>query len=321
VLQGEIGRAKPGRFQLCSATVLASLRRELTADQGEEGPQSGSVDGGGVELDSGGKHSRCMEAFKAFHLALSASSCAISISVCFVRCSISLVCRSISLTGRQLSVDKNCRHRGSDEQDSPLLLEREVAAGDVDVVIGGEQGDQAEEQAADGLDEAEPIEAGPGTLGIDRFWRSRRLLADRILGIGHGLGSCSKGVGANRTGIAHPFSSATIAAVCLSRSSVQPLAPQGQHRPQPRRLSCCTNRCTRGAMVIGVRMEPELERRLDLLAHQLGKSRSACIREAISQYLLRHGDDEEARRQSQLLAELEAPNWSERVPDWSDWTA
>jgi hypothetical protein len=57
------------------------------------------------------------------------------------------------------------------------------------------------------------------------------------------------------------------------------------------------------------------------LAHQLGKSRSACIREAISQYLLRHGDDGEARRQSQLLAELEAPNWSEQVPDWSDWTA
>ena len=74
-------------------------------------------------------------------------------------------------------------------------------------------------------------------------------------------------------------------------------------------------------MVIGVRMEPELERRLNLLAHQLGKSRSACIREAISQYLLRHGDDEEARRQLQLLAELEAPNWSEQLPAWSDWTA
>ena len=108
-----------------------------------------------------------------------------------------------------------------------MLLEREVAAGDGDVVIGGEQGDQAEEQAADGLDEAEPIEAGPGTLRIDRFWRSRRLLAGTALGIGHGLGGCSKGVGANRTGIAHPFSSATIAVVCLSRSSIQPLAPQG----------------------------------------------------------------------------------------------
>ena len=304
----------PCWFLLCSGTVLASLRRDLTADQGEEGPQSGSVGRGGVELDSGGKHSRCMEAFKTLHLAFSALSCAISISISLVRC-------SISRTGRQFSIDNNCRHRGSDEQDSPLLLEREVAAGDVDVVIGGEQGDQAEEQAADGLDEAEPIEAGPGTLRIHRFWRSRRLLVGAALGIGHGLGGCSKVVGANRTGIAHPFSSATIQAVCLSRSSFQPLAAQGQHRPQPRHLSCCTNRCTCGAMVIGVRMEPELERRLDLLAHQLGKSRSACIREAISQYLLRHGDDGEARRQSQLLAELEAPNWSEQVPGWSDWTA
>jgi hypothetical protein len=88
------------------------------------------------------------------------------------------------------------------------------------VVIGGEQGDQAEEQAADGLDEAEPIEAGPGTLGIHRFWRSRRLLAGTALGIGHGLGGCSKGVGANRTGIAHPFSSATIQAVCLERFDI-----------------------------------------------------------------------------------------------------
>jgi hypothetical protein len=30
------------------------------------------------------------------------------------------------------------------------------------VVIGGEQGDQAKEQAAEGLDHAKPIEARPG---------------------------------------------------------------------------------------------------------------------------------------------------------------
>jgi predicted transcriptional regulator len=74
-------------------------------------------------------------------------------------------------------------------------------------------------------------------------------------------------------------------------------------------------------MAIGVRMEPEQERQLDQLARQQGKSRSACVREAISQYLLRHGDGEEARRQSLRLAERESPNWSEQVPDWSDWTA
>jgi len=51
-----------------------------------------------------------------------------------------------------------------------------------------EQANQAEQQAADGLEEAEPIEAGPGPHGIDQFWRSRRWLAGRALGIGHGLG-------------------------------------------------------------------------------------------------------------------------------------
>ncbi|MCX5955901.1 MAG: ribbon-helix-helix domain-containing protein [Cyanobacteria bacterium] len=75
-------------------------------------------------------------------------------------------------------------------------------------------------------------------------------------------------------------------------------------------------------MAIGVRVEPELERQLDQLARQLGKSRSACVRDAITQYLLRHGDGEEARRQSLLLAELEPQqHWSEQLPDWGDWTA
>jgi len=83
-----------------SRVVLACVRRDLTAGQGKEGPQSGSVGGGGVELDSGGKHSRCMEAFKASHLAFSALSCAISISICLVR-------SSISRTGRQFSIDNH----------------------------------------------------------------------------------------------------------------------------------------------------------------------------------------------------------------------
>ena len=86
-------------------------------------------------------------------------------------------------------------------------------------------------------------------------------------------------------------------------------------------LGCYTKRCTVHIVVIGVRMEPELERQLDLLAQRQGKTRSACIREAIRQYLLLHGDSEEARRQSEHLAQLEQPNWSEQVPDWSDWTA
>lgn len=70
--------------------------------------------------------------------------------------------------------------------------------------------------------------------------------------------------------------------------------------------------------MIGVGVDRELEQRLDAVAQQLGKSRTACIREAIDQSLLRHGDGEEARRQSEHLAQ---PHWSELVANWSDWTA
>jgi hypothetical protein len=45
-----------------------------------------------------------------------------------------------------------------------LLGDREAEGADADVVIGGEQSDQAEDQAAAGLEAAELIEAGPGAL-------------------------------------------------------------------------------------------------------------------------------------------------------------
>ena len=73
--------------------------------------------------------------------------------------------------------------------------------------------------------------------------------------------------------------------------------------------------------MIGVRVDPAAEQQLDAIAQDLGKSRSACIRESIDLYLLRHGNGDEARRQSQHLAQLEQPHWSEQVPNWSDWTA
>jgi predicted transcriptional regulator len=74
-------------------------------------------------------------------------------------------------------------------------------------------------------------------------------------------------------------------------------------------------------MVIGVRLEPELEQRLDHLAQSLGKSRSACVREAIAHYVRCFSDNDAARGQSALIAahSSEAP-WSERLPDWTDWT-
>jgi hypothetical protein len=106
--------------------------------QGKEGPQSGSVGWGGFELDSGGKQCCLIKALKALSLAFSCLSQAfsrLSCSVSFLICSISI---SISRTGRQFSIDKYCRHRGSDEGDAPLLLEADAAAEDGDVVIGRE---------------------------------------------------------------------------------------------------------------------------------------------------------------------------------------
>ncbi|MEB3260509.1 MAG: hypothetical protein VKP63_07785 [Cyanobacteriota bacterium] len=58
-----------------------------------------------------------------------------------------------------MSVDKNCRHRGRDERDSPLLLELQGAASEGDVVIGGEQGDQAEH-----LEQTQAIKAQPAAV-------------------------------------------------------------------------------------------------------------------------------------------------------------
>jgi len=75
-------------------------------------------------------------------------------------------------------------------------------------------------------------------------------------------------------------------------------------------------------MTIGVRMEPELEQQLDRLARSMGKSRSACVREAITQYVQRFSNRDEAQRQSALIAEHSGqPHWSEQLPDWPDWTA
>jgi hypothetical protein len=43
-----------------------------------------------------------------------------------------------------------------------LLLEHDAAAEDGDVVIGGEESDQAEGETAQGLEEAQAVEAWPG---------------------------------------------------------------------------------------------------------------------------------------------------------------
>lgn len=75
-------------------------------------------------------------------------------------------------------------------------------------------------------------------------------------------------------------------------------------------------------MALGVRLEPELEDRLERLAQRMGCSRSDCVRAALRSYLLQFDDFAVAKEQSLRVhgAEAEA-HWSEELPDWADWTA
>jgi hypothetical protein len=94
-----------------------------------------------------------------------------SLSSCFIRSSCCIFRSSKPGSRRQLSIDKNDRHRGSDEGDAPLLGDGEGAPGDGDVVIGGEEGDQAKGEATDGLGDTEPVETNPAET---KAWPGRR---------------------------------------------------------------------------------------------------------------------------------------------------
>ncbi len=67
---------------------------------------------------------------------------------CVYSCSI---CISLAGSRRQLSIRKNERKGESDEPDTPLLGEWELTLGEVDVVIGGEKSNQANNAAKDGF--------------------------------------------------------------------------------------------------------------------------------------------------------------------------
>jgi RHH-type rel operon transcriptional repressor/antitoxin RelB len=67
--------------------------------------------------------------------------------------------------------------------------------------------------------------------------------------------------------------------------------------------------------MLGIRLEPELARRLDWLARATGRPKSELARDAIRQYL--ESNAEEARRQSQLVSDSAG---DELASDDSGWT-
>ncbi|MFM7548393.1 MAG: hypothetical protein ACKO8I_05870, partial [Cyanobacteriota bacterium] len=74
-----------------------------------------------------------------------------SLSSCFVLCSERSICISTTGSRRQLSIRKNERKGDNDEPDAPLLLERELAVGEGDVVIRRKKRDQADDSANNGF--------------------------------------------------------------------------------------------------------------------------------------------------------------------------
>ena len=115
------------------------------AEQLQEALELASMGGGGVEVE--GK---------------SASIKSISDSIqSSMACCLSSKASALSVSGlrRQLSIRKNERKRDGDEPDAPLLLEGEDVAGEVDVVIGGEEDHQADHDAGEGLHSRRAVES------------------------------------------------------------------------------------------------------------------------------------------------------------------
>ena len=109
------------------------------ADQAQQSLEFAAIVGGGVELEGKSASIKSISECIQSSNALSLFSCSISLSSCFERFSSSFSRISLSGSRRQLSIRKNERKGGSDEPDTPLLLEWELAVGEVDVVIGGKQ--------------------------------------------------------------------------------------------------------------------------------------------------------------------------------------
>lgn len=132
-----------------------------TVEQVQQSLELASVVGTGVELE--GKPASIKSSSDSIQAstALSFLSCAVSFSSCFPRLRDASILISTPGSRRQLSIDKNERKRERDEPDAPLLGEVDSAVGEVDVVIGGEQGNQGNDGTNEGFHDGLDVEAQP----------------------------------------------------------------------------------------------------------------------------------------------------------------
>ena len=143
------------------SSIAIELSHLRAVEQAQQSLEFAAIACGGVELE--GKSASIKSSSECIQ-----SSNAISLSSCFVLCSersisLSSCFSRISLSGsrRQLSIRKNERKGDNDEPDHPLLLERELAVGEGDVVIGRKQSNQANNNANDGFQQGFAIKPQP----------------------------------------------------------------------------------------------------------------------------------------------------------------
>ena len=78
-------------------------------------------------------------------------------------------------------------------------------------------------------------------------------------------------------------------------------------------------------MSLGIRLTQAQEEQLNQVATAQGRTRSACVRQALDEYLARHGGNAAlAEQQSRAVAQAAQSaneDWCELIPEWSDWTA
>ena len=130
-------------------------------EQRQQSLEFAAVVGRGVELEGKSASIKSISECIQSSNALSLFSCSISLSSCFERFSSSFSRISLAGSRRQLSIRKNERKGESDEPDAPLLRERELAVGEVDVVIGRKQSNQANNSANKSFQQGFAIEPQP----------------------------------------------------------------------------------------------------------------------------------------------------------------
>jgi hypothetical protein len=128
-------------------STAKQLSHRWAVEQTQQSLECAAIVGGGVELE--GKSASIKSISDSIH-----SSNASSFSSCILRC-------SAAGSRRQLSIRKKERKGGSDEPDDPLLLEGELALGEGDVAIGGEERDQANNAANNGFQDCLAVKPKP----------------------------------------------------------------------------------------------------------------------------------------------------------------